>query len=221
MSIETASANLVESRLARMARRRPTTERSSRAALAEPVEQCELCSAVVESDHQHLLDIGARRLVCSCRACAMLFADASIGGRPYRLIPSEVRRLTEVRDADAFWAELAVPVDLAFFFFDTAAKRTVALYPSPMGATESQLSLDAWGRFAQANPGLTAIAPDVEALLVNRTKQRKEHWIVPIDVCYTLAGLIRTHWKGLGGGDEVWRELDRFFEGLETRATPT
>jgi len=114
-----------------------------------------------------------------------------------------------------------VPVDLAFFFFDTAAARTVAFYPSPMGATESQLSLDAWSRFAAANPALGSMRPDVEALLVNRTRQRKQHWIAPIDACYTLAGVIRTNWKGLGGGDDVWRELDRFFDDLRARAKPT
>lgn len=204
-----------------MAARRPTAERSSRALFAEDVEQCELCSAVVPSGHQHLLDTAARRLVCSCRACATLFSDATIGGRSLRLIPSDVRRMNQMNDADLFWAELGIPVDLAFFFYDTSAARTVALYPSPMGATESQLSLDAWGRFTAANPALASILPDVEALLVNRTKQRNEHWIAPIDACYTLAGIIRTNWKGLGGGDDVWRELDRFFDDLRARAHPT
>jgi len=204
-----------------MARRRQLPAPSSRVSFAEDVEQCELCSAVVPSAHQHLLDTAARRLVCSCRACATLFADATIGGRSLRLVPSDVRELAGVTDDDVFWAELAVPVDLAFFFFDTAAARTVAFYPSPMGATESQLSLDAWSRFAAANPALGSMRPDVEALLVNRTRQRKQHWIAPIDACYTLAGVIRTNWKGLGGGDDVWRELDRFFDDLRARAKPT
>jgi hypothetical protein len=201
-----------------MARRRGVADRAAAQNENAAVEQCELCSAVVPSEHQHLLDLSARRLVCSCRACSLLFADASIGGRSYRLIPDTVHRLDRVENADVFWAELAVPVDLAFFFFDTVANRMVALYPGPMGATESQLSLAAWEQFATANPSLRSLAPDVEALLVNRTKQKREYWLVPIDACYTLAGVIRSHWRGLGGGDEVWHELDRFFEALRRRA---
>jgi hypothetical protein len=209
-----------ESRLFRMARRRAVAERAAEHAStpAEQVEQCELCSAVVPSEHQHLLDVSARRLVCSCRACSMLFDGGSIGGRQYRLIPDRVRVLRTVTNADLFWAELAIPVDLAFFFFDTAAKRMVALYPGPMGATESQLTLAAWEEFAVANPVLRQLQPDVEALLVNRTRNRSEHWLVPIDACYTLAGVIRSHWKGLAGGEAVWTELERCFDGIRKRA---
>jgi len=28
-------------------------------------------------------------------------------------------------------------------------------------------------------------------------------------------GLIRTHWRGLTGGKEVWQQLGRFFDALE------
>ena len=46
----------------------------------------------------------------------------------------------------------------------------------------------------------------------------RRQWIVPIDVCYALVGLIRTHWRGFTGGAEVWRELDRFCDGLDRRS---
>jgi hypothetical protein len=52
----------------------------------------------------------------------------------------------------------------------------------------------------------------VEALLVNRARGTRQHFLVPIDDCYRLAGLIRTRWRGLSGGEEVWKEIDRFFE---------
>ena len=32
-------------------------------------------------------------------------------------------------------------------------------------------------------------------------------------MCFALVGLVRTHWRGITGGAEVWRELDTFFEG--------
>jgi hypothetical protein len=31
---------------------------------------------------------------------------------------------------------------------------------------------------------------------------------------------MRTHWRGLSGGDDVWREIDAFFTRLEQRALP-
>jgi hypothetical protein len=64
------------------------------------------------------------------------------------------------------------------------------------------------------------LEPDVEALLVNRARGARRHWIVPIEDCYALVGVIRTHWRGLTGGTEVWREIARSFEGLDRRARP-
>lgn len=208
-----------ESRLARMVARARTSATAHASARESVFEQCELCSAIVPVQHQHLVDVGARRIVCACRACALLFDNASIPGRHYRLIPEGVRQLANPEGADRLWAELALPVDLAFFFFDSIAQRVVALYPGPMGVAECQLSLDAWETFASVNDALRNLQPDVEALLVNRTKERREHWIAPIDACYTLAGVIRSHWKGLGGGDDVWDEIDNFFATLDARAT--
>jgi hypothetical protein len=85
----------------------------------------------------------------------------------------------------------------------------MAFYPGPMGATESRLPLEI--------PLLRTLEPDVEALLVDRHLGAREHWIVPIDDCFRLVGLIRTHWQGLTGGRDVWAEVGRFFDGLERR----
>jgi len=41
---------------------------------------------------------------------------------------------------------------------------------------------------------------------------------VPIDECYGLVGLIRTQWRGLTGGKEVWAEIARFLEALDRRS---
>ena len=65
------------------------------------------------------------------------------------------------------------------------------------------------------NPALHELVPDVEALLVNRARGAAEHWLVSLDVCYRLAAVVRTRWRGLGGGQEVWAEIGRFFEALE------
>jgi hypothetical protein len=89
-----------------------------------------------------------------------------------------------------------------------------------MGATESLLGLEAWRGLTVANPVLDTLEPDVEALLVNRARGARHHLIVPISDCYELAGLIRTRWRGLTGGREVWQEIARFFDGLDRRARP-
>ena len=64
---------------------------------------------------------------------------------------------------------------------------------------------------------------DVEGLLVNRLGYSRgysaaEYYLLPIDECYKLVGLIRMHWKGLSGGTEVWKQLGEFFASLKARS---
>ena len=69
----------------------------------------------------------------------------------------------------------------------------------------------------EQNPVLRELAPDVEALLINRVSGARDYFRVPIDECYKLVGLIRTHWRGLSGGTEVWKEISRFSQSLKDR----
>ena len=99
----------------------------------------------------------------------------------------------------------------------------VACYPSPAGATESLLELETWQEIRGEHPGLLDLQPDVQALLVNRVRRgeaRSDCFIVPIDQCFRLVGLIRMHWKGFTGGTAVWEEIDRFFADLRRVARP-
>jgi hypothetical protein len=185
---------------------------------AEPEEQCELCSEPIAPVHRHLLDLHTRRLLCACRGCSILFDSPAAGHGHYRLVPAECRYLDGFELDDALWQSLRVPVEMAFFFESSAAERVVAFYPSPVGATESLLELPAWKQLAARNPILRELEPDVEALLVNRVRGAREHWAVPVDRCYELVGLIRSGWKGFGGGHEVWEEIDRFFDRLRREA---
>jgi hypothetical protein len=90
----------------------------------------------------------------------------------------------------------------------------MAMYPGPAGPTESLLTLDAWGAVAARNSALATMEPDVEALLVNRIGEARDHYLAPIDRCYELCGILRMHWRGLSGGEEVWREIREFFARL-------
>jgi hypothetical protein len=201
------------SRLAELARRRPSDNVSQGVE-----EQCELCAEPLQDRHRHLLDLESRRLLCACRACSILFDRSGAGGGHYRLVPDRARLVADLDLDDVTWAGFGIPVEMAFFFHSSAAGRVVAFYPSPLGATESLLDLEAWDEVVTANPVLRELEPDVEALFVNRTQGKREFWVLPVDRCYELVGLVRTHWKGFGGGGEVWRALDEFFDRVRARA---
>lgn len=205
--------NVAPSRLRRLAVPPPPP------AVAVPeVEHCDLCTEPIAPSHRHVVDLKARSLLCACRACTLLLDRKGAGGDHYRLVPERRLRLDDFRLDDVQWAAFRIPVDLAFFFRSSSVGRIAAVYPGAMGATESQLDLDAWQELEAANPVLCGLEDDVEALLVNRAGERREHLLVPIDDCYALAGVMRTHWKGFAGGAEVWREIDGFFDRLRAEA---
>jgi hypothetical protein len=179
-------------------------------------EQCDLCSVELHPIHPHLIEPQTRQILCACEACAILFSTKS--GSQLRRIPQRVRFLSEFKMPEEGWDGMLIPVGMAFFFYNSQAGKVSAYYPSPAGATESLLSLEAWDVLVQENPILSELEPDVEALLVNRLKNNREYFLAPIDKCYELVGLIRVNWRGLSGGTEVWEAIGKFYEELKTRA---
>ncbi len=189
-----------------------------------PTEQCELCSDEIATEHRHLLELSKRELICVCRPCSVLFGDPGAGGRKYWLVPSRYLFMPDFQMTDEQWDNLMIPVNMVYMFHSTLAKRVMAFYPSPAGAMESMLDLEGWEELVSSNPILNELEPDVEALLINRVQNRggdnyREHYIVPIDVCYELVGLIRLNWKGLSGGDDVWKAIADFFARQRAKAT--
>jgi hypothetical protein len=181
-------------------------------------EQCEFCRVSLFPNHRHLLEISSSRIICTCDPCALRFQEV-IGGR-FKLIPREVWSLSQFNLSDVEWEDLALPINLAFFFYSTPEKKMKALYPSPAGATESLLPLTAWNALAEKNPRLTTMRSDVEAFLVNRVGNQRAYYVVPIDVCFELVGTIRMHWRGLSGGDAVWQKVEALFDRLSADACP-
>jgi len=183
------------------------------------IEHCELCHAEVGPDHPHLLKLEGGRLVCSCTACALLFASDT--GRRYRRLPTEITRLRDFSISDAEWDSLGIPINLAFFVLDTDDGSVSAKYPSPGGATESRLSRETWLNLVSSHAGLEGMEPEVQALLVNRVARGQaaaagEYYLVPIDLCYRLVGVIRKYWRGFSGGTEVWQEVENFFSQIRS-----
>jgi Family of unknown function (DUF5947) len=199
------------SRLGRLARDAATPRR-------EAAERCDLCGEAIPAEHRHLLELDSREVKCCCRPCSLLFDRDAAGGGHLRLIPDRALQLVDMELDDATWEALRIPVDMAFFFHGTREGRVMACYPSPMGPTESLLGLEAWSELEDANPVLREMQPDVEALLVNRARGARQHFLVGIDHCYRLVALIRTRWRGFTGGREVWEELGRFFDDLQANA---
>jgi hypothetical protein len=185
------------------------------------VERCEMCARELPPEHAHLVEPANRKLVCACDACAILFDGQS--GSKFKRVPRRVLFLRDFQLTDAQWDGLMIPIEMAFFFKSTPHERVIVLYPSPAGPTESLLSLDTWKDLESSNPVLREMEPDVTALLVNRIGHVRgaapaEYFVVPIDECYKLVGLIRSHWRGFSGGTEVWREIGAFYAGLKKKA---
>lgn len=192
-----------------------------RRSVPRAVEQCELCSACLTQEHPHLVELVSRDILCACDACAMLF-DGMEKSR-YKRVSRRAQHLTNFEMTDGQWESLLIPINMAFFFRSSVEGRVIALYPSPAGAVESLLPLEAWNEIATGNRALGGLVPDIEALLVNRVGRahgiaQGEYYIAPIDECYKLVGLIRKNWRGLSGGTEVWEEIGHFFSELRSKA---
>ncbi|MGF7236105.1 MAG: DUF5947 family protein [Frankia sp.] len=201
--------------------------RANRPSAGLGYERCELCGAAVAGEHQHVVHVGNRSLLCACRPCYLLFTrdDAALA---YRAVPD--RYLSFPPLPAPVWEELELPVGTAFLFVNSALGRVVAFYPGPAGAIESELALDAWERVVAAVPELGTLRPDVEALLVHTADRRTggpatagggtEAFGVPIDACYELVGHLRLLWRGFDGGQDVRRRLTEFFALVRGKSRP-
>ena len=149
---------------------------------------------------------------------AILFSDRQ--GSRYLRVPREIQLLADFQLTDAHWEGLHLPINLAFFVYSSPTQRVIALYPGPAGATESLLTLETWQDLVALNPILSEFAPDVEAPPGQPSGRGCEHFRVPIDECYKLVGLIRTNWRGLSGGTQVWAAIHGFLNGLRQRSRP-
>ena len=171
-----------------------------------PPERCELCRASLPAEHAHLLEVKSSTLRCACKSC--LEENGDHGGEFLQVRPRK-EKLRSFGMSDAEWNAFQIPIDLAFLVRGKNALQ--ALYPGPAGMIQSMPNIDAWEDVATRNPVLRELAPDVEALLVNRVRGRKDAYRVSIDHCYALGGIIRSQWHGLSGGSEVWDAIEDYF----------
>lgn len=181
-------------------------------------ERCEMCSESIPDEHQHVVNVAGRQLMCVCRACYLLFTDSEAELR-YRAVPDRYLAFPDFALDRPTWEALQIPVGVAFFFTNSAIGRTVAFYPGPAGATESELDLDAWNALGGADPRLGLVADDVEALLVRVPESGPpQSYLVPIDSCYEFVGRLRLLWRGFDGGQDAREFIDGFFERVAAQA---
>jgi hypothetical protein len=186
-----------------------------------PGERCDLCAVPIADEHEHVVDLEQRSLLCTCHGCFLLLAPDGAGGGRYRAVPDRYLSFSDVELSPGQWDSLQIPVSVAFFFVNSTLGRVAAFYPSPAGATESLLSLDTWDDVAAAHPDRATLRPDVEAFLVRSGRPGGggvECYLVPIDACYEMVGQLRRLWRGFDGGQEAHDALDAFFDKVRARA---
>ena len=183
-------------------------------------ERCEMCSEAIADEHQHVVNVEGRQLMCVCRGCYLLFTDIDADLR-YRAIPDRYLAFPGFALDRSHWEALQIPVGLAFFFKNSVLDRTVAFYPGPAGAAESELDLAAWNDIRHTDPRVDMLAHDTEAVLVRMPDDESaapRSYLVPIDACYEFIGRLRLLWHGFDGGQQVREFIDDFFALLDDRS---
>ena len=175
------------------------------APVADGQERCDLCQTTVPPDHRHMLNLYERQIMCVCEGCWGLRS----GEPEFRPTGTRTVWLEDFELPEEIWAQFRIPIGLAFFMHSSVTNCVVALYPSPAGATESELHFETWERLVRMNPVLRDLEPDAEALIVNRTSDPSAYAIAPIDRCYMLVGWSRRPGRASPAGPGVERAMTR------------
>src|SRR5690348_9893768 len=178
-------------------------------ARAAAAPRCELCAGPLPARHEHVLDRRNGALRCACASCGLGVTAKT----PWERVARQCRPVPLSLDADT-WAALQVPINLPFFWRRGSTGQIVAMFPSPAGATESEVPAYAWAALVARAPSLGDLRADVEALLICRVHLPALSYVVSMDLCFELVGLLRLHWRGFSGGADVWQHLQRFFAEL-------
>ena len=183
---------------------------------APVTSSCDFCEASVPESHQHVMNTENRTIECACDPCAILFSNQGAG--KYKRIPRTIRALPQFQMSDEEWETLVIPIDIAFLYHSSKKDGVVALYPSPVGAVESELDLGVWNQIEKNNPSLANLETDVEGVLIDRTGKNHEYFRIPIDECFRLVGMVRVAWRGFTGGPAVKQEIAQFIDSLKQRS---
>ena len=179
-----------------------------------------MCAEPIGEQHQHVVDLASRGLMCTCRPCYLLFtAEERRAALPRRARPVPVLRRLRAgrrpvgRAGDPGRAGVLLPQ------LGARPHRRV-LSRARRGHRVRAAARGVGPDRRRANPVLRTLAPDVEALIVrmpDRSASARARFLVPIDRCYELVGALRLAWRGFDGGQEARALLDAFFADLAAR----
>ena len=172
-----------------------------------------MCSTEIADRHGHVADLEAHRLLCTCRACFLLFTGSGAGAGRFLAVPEDVRKVADVAISEGQWAALQIPVDLAFFLRQSGAENVGAYYPGPGARPSRSWTWPAGPRSSTRTPFWRRRNRDVRAILLRRSTSGYACYLVPVDRCYELVGIVRQSWVGFHGGAEVWARVEGFFAG--------
>ena len=184
-------------------------------------ERCEMCAEPITDEHPHVVDLESRALMCTCRGCYLLFTAEDAQLR-YRAVPDRYLSFPDVTLDARQYDELEIPVGLAFLFNSSVLNRTVAFYPGPAGATESELPLEAWTRVVEANPSYRCCAPMSKRCCsggLTGAASSPATWSQSMRVT-PWSGQLRRLWRGFDGGTEAHQAMDDFFAEIAARSRP-
>ena len=140
------------------------------------------CSAPIAPEHRHLLDLDQRELMCACRACSLLFDRGAAGAATTGSCPTGGCGSTA--SSSTTLAGRSCGSRSTWPSSSAARKRAGAWSRSTRArwARRSRCCGSRPGRSSRpTTPCSPTLEPDVEALLVNRARGARRHWLVPID----------------------------------------
>jgi len=180
------------------------------------------CGQLLPARHSHVVHIERRNLLCACRPCFLLFSSAGAAGGKVKAVPEEVFDLGEGVFSQAQWtgcrsrsisrSSSSTALSAAPWFSIPARREP------PSRCCRSNVE-----ELVREHPRLATLSQDVEALLAWQRSETSDQpsaaFIVPIDACYELVGIVRRTWKGFHGGEEAWQAIAAFFSALRARAS--
>ena len=104
-----------------------------------------MCAAPITDEHQHVVNLESRALMCTCRGCYLLFTAERrrCATAPY---PTATCRFPDFSFGPGDWDDLQIPVGLVFLFKNSVQDRTVAFYPGrPVRPSPSSPSMPGSG----------------------------------------------------------------------------
>lgn len=213
-------------------------------------ERCDFCAVLLPEPHGHLIEVATRRIVCACDACALLFDNPAeqkfrrVPRRIRRLVdfqltdagwndllipinmafffhstpaervvamyPSPAGAVESLLTLESWTSMVADNPILVKMQPDVEALLVNRLQMQP-SSLPSPLAGEGIRQAQPSGPGVRGNAP---------SESTSNYYLAPIDECYKLVGLLRTNWRGLSGGTEVWKRIQSFFTELRERAAP-